>query len=294
MAVTLSDKLLLGGALVLALASAGGFGWLTLGHPAANTAPIPRVELASTPYEPTAPDAPPVKTDTWAAPVAQSRGREWIYDTFTPPEIFYNARSKQFTVKPPSSLLDEEALEAFGLELVAVRPEPFRLQLIGYVGGEGAWRGTFQNVISGEVFLGFAGRRLPNLGLTIRSLEVGLQPIRVGENTLVRQRVATAVVRDERTQRDVTLTHRERHFTGTVFAFVALAGETATREVRAGDAFKAGDVTYKIETIQTSPPSVEVIKESPSLSQPDRRVLTPRESDEPDAPDAEPAPVPLP
>lgn len=291
MAAPSSDKVLLGAAALLALASAAGFGWVTFTHPSAASAPLPRVELATSPYEPTAPEAPAVRTDTWGAPVAQSRGREWIYDAFTPPEIFYNARSKQFTVKPPSSLLDEDALEAFGLELVSVRPEPFRLQLIGYVGGEGTWRGTFQNAVTGEVFLGFAGRRVPSLGVTIKSLEVSLQPIRVGESTTVRQRVASAVVLDERANREVTLTHRERFFTGTITAFVAVPGETATREVREGDAFKIGEASYRIESVKTTPPSIEVTKESSSLSQPDRRVLQPREAENADAPEADAAPA---
>lgn len=291
MAALSSDKVLLGAAALLALASAAGFGWVTFTHPSAASTPLPRVELATSPYEPTAPDAPAVRTDTWAAPVAQSRGREWIYDAFTPPEIFYNARSKQFTVKPPSSLLDEDALEAFGLELVAVRPEPFRLQLIGYVGGEGTWRGTFQNAVTGEVFLGFAGRRVPSLGLTIKSLDVSPQPIRIGENTTVRQRVASAVVLDERTNREVTLTHRERAFTGTITAFVAAPGEKATREVREGDTFKIGEATYRIESVKTTPASIEVTKESSSLSQPDRRVLLPRETETAEGAEADPAPA---
>lgn len=291
MAALSSDKVLFGAAALLAVASAAGFGWITFTHPSAASTPLPRVELATSPYEPTAPEAPAVRTETWAAPVAQSRGREWIYDAFTPPEIFYNARSKQFTVRPPSSLLDEESLEAFGLELVAVRPEPFRLQLIGYVGGEGTWRGTFQNAATGEVFLGFAGRRVPSLGVTIRSLDVSLQPIRIGENTTVRQRVASAVVLDERTNREVTLTHRERFFTGTLTAFVAAPGETATREVREGDTFKIGAASYRIESVKTTPVSIEVSKESPTLSQPDRRVLLPREAETTDAPEDETAPA---
>jgi len=291
MAALSSDKVLLGAAALFALASAAGFGWVTFTHPSAASTPLPRVELATSPYEPTAPDAPAVRTDTWAAPVAQSRGREWIYDAFTPPEIFYNARSKQFTVKPPSSLLDEDALEAFGLELVSVRPEPFRLQLIGYVGGEGTWRGTFQNAVTGEVFLGFAGRRVPSLGLTIKSLDVSPQPIRIGENTTIRQRVATAVVLDERANREVTLTHRERAFTGTLTAFVAAPGETATREVREGDTFKLGEASYRIEAVKTTPASIEVTKESSSLSQPDRRVLLPRETETAEGAEADAAPA---
>ncbi len=291
MAAPSSEKVLFGAAAVVALASLGGFGWLMLTRPSAASTPMPRVELASTAYEPTAPDAPAVKTETWAAPVAQTRGREWIYDAFTPPEIFYNARSRQFAVRPPSSLLDEDLLESFGLELVSVRPEPFRLQLIGYVGGEGTWRGTFQNAVTGEVFLGFAGRRVVSLGVTIKSLDVSFQPIRVGDNTTVRQRVASAVVLDERSGREVTLTHRERFFTGAVSAFVAAPGETATREVREGDTFKVGETAYKIESVKTTPPAIEVTKESPTLSQPDRRTLLPRDPDPAEGGDPEPPPA---
>ncbi|WP_414664941.1 hypothetical protein [Horticoccus sp. 23ND18S-11] len=290
MAVHPRDKLLVGAAFAVALISAAGFGYLAIRQPGADSVPIARVELSNTPYEAKAPDAPPVKTETWGNPTSQKRGREWIYDTFTPPEIFYNARSKQFTVKPPSSLLDDEAVEAFGVELVAVRPEPFRLQLIGYVGGEGNWRGTFQNVLSGEVFLASAGRRVPNLNVTIKSLDVKAQPIRMGESMSTMQRVATAVIVDEKAGREITLTHRERHFTGTVFAFVAPSGSSATREVRSGDMFKLDDATFRIGQIQTTPPTVEIEKESPSLPQPDRRVLTPREADVPEGPETERAP----
>jgi len=290
MAVHPRDKLLIGAAFAVALISAAGFGYLAIRQPGADSVPIARVELSNAPYEAKAPDAPPVKTETWGNPTSQKRGREWIYDTFTPPEIFYNARSKQFTVKPPSSLLDDEAVEAFGVELVAVRPEPFRLQLIGYVGGEGNWRGTFQNVLSGEVFLASAGRRVPNLNVTIKSLEVKAQPIRMGESMSTMQRVATAVIVDEKAGREITLTHRERHFTGTVFAFVAPSGSSATREVRSGDMFKLDDATFRIGQIQTTPPTVEIEKESPTLPQPDRRVLTPRESDAVDGPETERAP----
>lgn len=290
MAVTPRDKIIVGAAFGLALASAAAFGYLALRQPSGASVPIARVELANAPYEPKAPDAPPIKTETWNNPPAQKRGRDWIYDTFTPPEIFYNTRSRQFTVKPPSSLVDEEAQESFGLELIAVRPEPFRLQLIGYVGGEGNWRGTFQNVISGEVFLASAPRTVPGLNLAITSLEVKSQPIRMGESMATMQRVATAVVFDDKAGHAVTLTHRERHFTGTVFAFVSVPGERATREVRTGDMFKIDDATFRIGQIQTSPPSVEIEKESPSLAQPDKRVLTPREVETAELPDSDRVP----
>lgn len=283
MAAPSSEKVLLGAAALLVVASAAVFGTMAWRH-RAPTGTVPAVELASTPYAATAPDAPPVKTETWTAPGAQTRGRDWIYDTFTPPEIFYNARTKQFTVKPPSSLLDEDQ-EPFGLDLVAVRPEPFRLQLIGYVGADGQGRGMFQNVPSGEMIMGQAGQRVPKLGLTIKSFDVRPQPVKIGESAPTNQRVATAVVRDEKAGRDITLTDRGRVFTGTVFAFVAASGENAAREVRAGDTFKLEDATYHIDRISITPPLIEVTKEAPSLPQPDRRELRPRENEEPDRPE---------
>ncbi len=287
MAALSGEKVLFGAVVVLALGSAAGFSWLAVRRDTGADVPVPQVQLVETPYAPTAPDAAPIKTETWAPPVAQNRGRDWIYDAFTPPEIFYNARSKQFTVKPPSSLVEEEIVEEFGVELLAVKPEPFRLQLIGYVGGEGNWRGTFQNVLTGEVFLAGAGHRVPNLGLSIKSLDVSRQPVTVAESMTTRQRVGTAVVHDEKSGRDVTLTHRDRVFTGTVVAFVTETGQTAAREVRMGDSFKIGEATFRVERIATTPPTLEITKESPKLSQPDRRVLTPREVELPE--ESEPA-----
>ena len=276
MAALSSEKLYMGFALLLALASAAGFGAMAVRHQAVPRE-APTVQLSTTPYTASAPDAPPIKTEIWKLPGAQSRGRDWVYDAFTPPEIFYNARSKQFTVRPPSSLTDEETPDAFGIELVTVRPEPFRLQIIGYVGEEGNWRAMFQNVLSGEVFLAAAGRRVPNLALTIKSLDVVSLPVTIPDSMTTLQRVATAVVGDEKAGRDVTLTHRERLYTGTVFAFVAEPGSSAAREVRTGDSFKIGEATYRVDRIETTPPSIEITKESPNLLQPDHRVLTPRE-----------------
>ena len=286
MAVFSSDKLLLAAAAALAAVSTAVFGTLAWRHAGVVAAPVAAVELGDAAYTPSVADAPPVTTDTWNPPPSQSRGHDWIYDTFTPPEIFYYARSKQFTVKPPTMVADEDAEESFGLDLVSVRPEPFRLQLIGYVGGEGNWRGTFENVLSGEVFLAAAGRRVPNLALTIKSLDVSPQSIALPQSMTTRQRVATAVVHDQKSGRDVTLTHRERQFTGTVSAFVAAAGEPGTREVREGDVFKLGPATYRIDKVTLAPPSVEVTKESPSLAQPDRRTLIPREPETADTPES--------
>ncbi|MBI5768166.1 MAG: hypothetical protein HZA93_10245 [Verrucomicrobia bacterium] len=275
------DKVYAAAALVAVLASASVFGFKIWSDGQAPSGPPPRVQLADAPYNPTAADVAVVKAEMWASPSSQSKGRDWVYDAFTPPEIFYNARSKHFTVKPPLASSDEPQEEAFGVELVSVRPEPFRLQLIGFFGEGGEARGTFENILSGEVFLGAAGRRVPNLGLTIKSLAIQTVDVTIPQSMTTRQRVATAVVRDDKTGREVVLSHRERRFTGGLSAFVAQSGQSTTREVRAGESFTIGDATYRVNKILLTPPSVEIVKEAPSLAQPDQRTLTPRESDEP-------------
>ncbi len=293
MAVLSQEKVYLLAAAALALASAGVCGAYAYRHATTPPAAVATIQLADTPYQATVAEPAIVKTDIWTPPPSQTRGRDWVYETFTPPEIFYNARSKHFTVKPPAAVSEEVTLEeAFGVELVVVRPEPFRLQLIGYVGVPGSERGTFENVASGEVFLAGSGHRVPKLGLTIRNFTVRPVEIKIPDSMTTRQRVATAVVLDEKTGREITITHRERHFTGGLAAFVAPTGETSTREVRAGETFTVGAATYRVDSIKLSPPSVEIIKEAPTLAQPDRRTLTPRESDDPTAPsDAPPTPL---
>jgi len=266
-----SAKSLLLAATALVVVSAGVFGTLIWRQNAA--APIGQPPLSGAPYTPVAVEAPTVKRTTWDSPAPLARGRDWIYDVFTPPEIFYNSRTRQFAVSAPSVAADDAPEAPFGLELVGVRPEPFRLQLIGYVGGEGDARGIFENRRSGEVFLASAGYRAADLALTIKRFSVRSEAVAIPESMAFKQRVASAVVHDLRSGRDITLSQRERHFTGNVFALVAIAGEPAPREVLAGDTFKAGVATYRIGKITLDPAAIDVTKTAPDLAAPVQRTL---------------------
>jgi len=144
----------------------------------------------------------------WSAPISQARGAEWVYDVFTPPEIYYDPRSKEFTVTPPrapaAELPDDDG------PAPAVRPTAFRLQLVGFVGGEGNYLGTFENLGTTEHILARGGRALPELGLTIRDFQVKSVRRESADSMAANELVATAVVRDERTGADVVLTNLER------------------------------------------------------------------------------------
>ena len=133
MAVTSSDKALLGSAALLAIASAAVFGTLTWRKADAARTPAPTVELAGEPYKPSVENAPPVKAETWGAPGPQSRGRDWIYDAFTSPEIFYNARSRQFTVRP-AILISRSAPSNSRIQRPGVSPSQSATRMFPFAG----------------------------------------------------------------------------------------------------------------------------------------------------------------
>src|SRR5690606_8501223 len=100
-----------------------------------------------------------VSTKTWPSAPEQSTGPEWVYDVFTPPEIYYDNVTKQFTVSAPFTPPPQEP--PFGVELIEIRPDVFPLQLVGYIGDEGDQRGTFENALTGETIIGRTGKKMP-------------------------------------------------------------------------------------------------------------------------------------
>ncbi|HVU24843.1 MAG TPA: hypothetical protein VHE13_12025 [Opitutus sp.] len=265
-------------ALVAALLAAGGsWAWSArLAAKEARAAAPGTLRVGAGNYEPSGRDAPKTKTEIWPAPKAQTGG--WVYDVFTPPEIFYDARTKAFSITPPevAPALPVPVAAPFGLELRSVSQPLFRLQLVGFAGGEGNYRGLFENMVTTETFLATGGRRLPELGLVIESLEVRDTPVALPESMTTVRRVATARVRDERTGESLSLTDGGRMYVAAPVATVAASGEDATpREVREGDSFELGGARYKIEKIQLAPPAADVTKESADQPNFERRTLTP-------------------
>lgn len=267
------EKISVGVALLVVALTAGWTAWQqsqARAHPLVVSEP----QLSTEPYQAVGVDAPTVAAVSWASPTTRSA---WAYDMFTPPEIYYNPRTKEFTVTPPGAPSETvgDAVEApFGLEVVEVKQQPYRLQLVGFVGGEGSYLGAFQNVETSEHFLSRGNQRLPQLGLTILRCQVRRERADTPERTPSSELVATAEVRDERANTTLTLSSRSRLLTGEISATVTLDG--GRRVVRAGDTIKSGFVTYRIEKITLTPAAVEVVREAPDLTEPERRSLSPR------------------
>jgi hypothetical protein len=211
---------------------------------------------------------PEKRSSVWSAPAAQSRSRLWVYDVFTPPEIFYDAHLKRFRVTPPitevqrarSQDLNVPVEIPFGLRLVAVKRMPFRLQLIGFAKTATGDSGLFENKVTGEVFLAVRGETVSGLSLVIEEIEV-LRVYLSADGSTNYKPQARALIRDLSTNESITLTSAERLFSDTARATLETEGASGTqREVGAGDLIEVNGAVFQIGDIQASPATVTVMR----------------------------------
>jgi hypothetical protein len=228
-------------------------------------------------YHPNAPVEPMTAKASWAPPGAEARGEKWIFELFTPPEIYFDPKSQNFFVSPPKPSAVAAPSE-FGLELLSVRREPFRLQLVGFIGDNESASGTFENLVTSEHFLARSRRSVPDLEVTIQDFMVARQRVDASDPASPSERVAIATVRDERTNEVQTLTNRERAFVGEFVATVQFGGPNPMRyELHEGETVEHNEVSYRIEKLQADPPTAQVVKLLPDHLSTEARMLQPRQ-----------------
>ncbi len=232
-------------------------------------------QLSGPAYEPSGLRLPEATSAVWPGAPTQSHGSGWLYEVFTPPVIYYNTLARSFTVTPPAYPADGGT--PFGLELLAVKLEPYRLQLVGYFGEPGDYLAVFTSPSQPETLRARAGRHFDRLGLTFKSFEVRKVVVEHNDAWPVYDVAALAVLLDDKTGAKVVLDSRSRKLTDTPLAiFKLLDGDGKLRELHEGDTFADDITTYRIERIQFDPPEVVVAKQSPGLPLPETKVLHPR------------------
>jgi hypothetical protein len=220
----------------------------------------------------------PEKT-VWAKPPAQSQGGGWLYEVFTPPVIYYHAAARTFAVTPPHYAPAGTAETVFGLELLAVKRAPYRLQLAGYFGAPGDYLAAFVSSEVPQTLLARAGRRFEELGLTLKSFDVRKVAVETDSPGPVYDIAALAVLFDEEAGTEVLLDSRSTKLTDTPLAvFQAPDGKGRPRELQEGDTFSEADATYRIERIQLDPPEVVVARTAPGVPVPETRILRPADT----------------
>jgi hypothetical protein len=222
---------------------------------------------------------PTIQTVSWPDAPAQSRGRDWIYDLFTPPVIYYNPDTKQFTVTPPVVKAPVVASDdaPFEVDLVRVQQEPYRIQLVGYVGSDDSLIATFEMVETRETLIGRPGKAFPQQEFSLESLEVRRMTTSSSDSMPVVESVAVAVIIDNRTGREETLTNRERKMLPRLQAVLRLRTNPPQDQiVREGMSVEVNGYSYLVTQLSLSPQQAVVSRRAQgSLGASETRTLVP-------------------
>jgi hypothetical protein len=249
--------------LALGIAAVISSAWFTFGRPRL----VQRAGAGRADAEPMAIRYEPIEADDetatdvfWLPPTAQRRGPEWCFDLFTPPEIQCDAATGRFVVVDHSSPAGDATTEGPELKLMEVRQALFPLQLLGGVGGDGKYVGSFARVDTGEIFVAARGREFPELGFRVEAITVARRDINVGNLTLPDQWIATAEIRETATGRVTKLTAGQRCHTDELLALVAVknGSKEGVHELRAGDELETVTRTYSVERMALNPAMVAV------------------------------------
>jgi len=213
------------------------------------------------------------ESPVWPKPSAQSAGRGWVYELFTPPVIYYDGRDRTYTVTAPADW--PEGKPSLGIQLLAVKPELYPLQLVGYVGPAHDYRATFIRPQHPEACLVRPGHNFAELGLTFTHFEVKKVLVPTSETGPVYEAAAFAVLTEDGTGREVWLDSRGPHYTDTPLAVLQPLAGGSRHELHAGDSFSIAGESYRIEAVQLTPPEVRVGRQIMGLPEAETHLLRP-------------------
>ncbi len=276
---TCYDKLLLSLAVVLVATSCG---WAWRQQPGLRRLrALPVVaRLSGSEFEPASRQTVGAATTLWIQPGAQSHGRGWVYEVFSPPPIYYIPAAGSFTVLGAVQPVDDGV--PFGLELIEVKLEPYCLQLAGYCGRPGDYLVAFSDRGLTGILLAREGSRIEEVGITLKSFAVRQVEVGSGDAGPVYEMVAFAIVQDETTGAEVELDSRTRKLTDKPFAVFRLRGEGNRQcQLAEGDSYSAGDSTYRVDCIRLDPPEVAVARLVPGRPVSENKILRPERNSSP-------------
>jgi len=219
-----------------------------------------------------------IAESSWQRPTQQSRGEDWLFDVFTPPVIYYNPSSREFTVTSPDQLVvvgNEDPWRNFGLELIDVRPRPYRLQLVGYAGEDDNFVAYFEYLDTGALILARPGKLLVEAGVKVISFEVKQMEVQQEGSMPVYENIGVARVLDYQSGEEIFLTNLETKIFSDLEARVRAVREETVYVVREGSQVELDTGVYIIGDLSSEPEEAMVTKVSPDGEKRMSKLLTP-------------------
>lgn len=222
------DRMLLGGGVIILV---GTLAWAltSLGDPTFTVVAARSGQVGDRSWTPVTTAAVDPQVLDWPPPAAQSRGERWIFEAFTPPIIYFNPTTQAFTVEPPLPPSAAPVEPPFGISVVAVERELYRLQLEGYLVGPVGNVYLLNNVETGEGVRLREGQSAPEAAVTLVSgrIERRVVPSDDASQTPTSIEVVTVALRDERLGEGLELTNLSPRYNPRIQARLQLEDGTA-------------------------------------------------------------------
>jgi hypothetical protein len=223
----------------------------------------------------------PDAVDVWSQPVAQGADPTFVYEVFTSP--FLRLYRGEITADPP---IPQKPPPPFGVGFQAIKPDLFRVQLLGTQGQDF----IFWNVLDNKVVFTRGGMKMPDVDVEI--LAVSLKPLAVGEVSQVFNRAPTvsvphAVLLDVKTGQRMEVNSQKRVMTGAPYAVLKVtygpnkgdAEKGILKPMKAGSTFEENGSTYRIESVSDGEsPAIVVTKIMPNGATVTKTLAPPKES----------------
>jgi len=204
------------------------------------------------------PDLVPQTFAPWAPPRAQSAGREWIFEVFTPPIVYFDPETGEFTVEPP---LPPEPAPVFGLDLIAVERVPYRLQYVGYHGEPGRYWVELHDLEDDAYYRGRTGDRFEDGEFSLLRFTVENRRVRPEDRPWATPYLETfveALVEDGRLGQTVTIGPEPRYLPEPIAIVATLDGANVRRF--ADESLQTPEGRFVLESVDLASQTVTVAK----------------------------------
>jgi hypothetical protein len=164
--------------------------------------------------------------------------------------LWRDALTQQLVSVVPESVLNAED---WGVKLLSLDREWYRLQFEGYTDGGAASKGKaklyFDDLVYGRRVVGYVGSRIPKMGVRVLAFDPHARDARSLKSGMTASRNPEVIILDEVTGEEVVLNQRDPKYTS---RWVARIGFSDAREIRfneVGESHVLGNTRISVDSV---------------------------------------------